>query len=131
MARGPQRPWRLQQEPLLDAHIAASVAGGQDPATLHFSELTEDEINGQQIRDAEAARQLKNALYRAARRYNLTASTKVSLSAKVEKRADGTYQVRFRAIDKAAGRAYMIQRYGPDRTKWPYNPRTPNPKESQ
>ncbi len=120
MARGPQRPWRAQREPLLDTHIDASIAGGQDPATLHYAELTEDEINGQAIRDAEVARELKAALYRAARRRN------VSLAATVEKRGDGTYQVRFKAIDKAAARAYMIRRYGPDRTKWPYNPRTPN-----
>lgn len=126
MPRGPERQWRRQREPLLDPHIAASIAGGQDPTTLHYAELTEDEINGQAIRDAEVARELKAALYRAARRAN------VSLVARVEKRADGSYQVRFKAVDKAAGRAYMIQRYGPDRTKWPYNPRTPNaPKEGQ
>jgi hypothetical protein len=124
--RGPERQWRRQREPLLDTHIAASIAGGQDPATLHYAELTEDEINGQAIRDAEVARELKAALYRAARR------RQVSLSATVERKADGTYQVRFKAIDKAAGRAYMISRYGPDRSKWPYNPRTPNaPKEGQ
>ena len=121
MARGPQRPWRAQREPLLDTHIAASIAGGQDPATLHYAELTEDEINGQAIRDHQLAKELKNALYRAARRKN------VSLSATVELRSDGTFQVRFKAIDKAAGRAYMIRKYGSDRTKWPYNPRTPNP----
>ena len=126
MARGPERQWRRQREPLLDPHIAASIAGGQDPATLHYAELTEDEINGQAIRDAEVARELKAALYRAARRQN------VSLAATVERRADGTYQVRFKAIDKAAGRAYIISKHGPDRANWPYNPRTPNaPKEGQ
>ncbi len=123
MPRGPERQWRRQREPLLDPHIEASIAGGQDPATLHYAELTEDEINGQAIRDAEAARELKAALYRAARRRN------VSLAATVERRGDGTYQVRFKAIDKAAARAYMISKYGPDRSNWPYNPRTPNQKE--
>lgn len=123
MARGPERQWRRQQEPLLDSHIAASIAGGQDPVTLHYAEMTEDEINGQVIRQAEVARELKNALYRAARR------RQVSLSASVERKADGTYQVRFKAVDKAAGRAYMIQKYGADRTKWPYNPRNRQAKE--
>lgn len=126
MPRGPERPWRVQKGPLLDGHIQASIARGQDPVTLHYGELIEDEFAPGTPLDAARAAEFKTALYRAAKRQG------VSLVATVERRPDGSHQIRFKAVDKAAARAYMIQRYGPDRTKWPYNPRTPNaPKEGQ
>ena len=125
MPRGPERPWRAQKGPLLDAHIQASIAQGQDPATLHYGELIEDEFAPGQALNAHLATEFKSALYRAARRQG------VSLVATIEQLPGGRHQIRFRAVDKAAARAYMIQRYGPDRSKWPYNPRNRTPKEGQ
>lgn len=119
MAAGPQRPWRAQKEPLLDGHIQASISRGKDPVTLHFAELVEDELHPGQAMTAEHAAEFKQALYRAARRQG------VALVTTIERRPDGSHQVRFKAVDKSAARAYMIAKYGPDRTQWPYNPRTP------
>lgn len=108
MPRGPERPWRAQRGPLLDQHILAAAAHG---------ELVENEAAPGQPLDADTATDFRRALYRAARRQGY------ALSATVEQTITG-YQVRFRVFDKAQARAYMIQKYGPDRTKWPYNPRT-------
>lgn len=107
MPRGPERPWRAQRGPHLDGHILAAAAHG---------ELVENEIEPGQAMDAETATALKQALYRAARRQGY------SLSATVEKSSTG-YQVRFKVFNKAEARAYMIAKYGADRSKWPYNPR--------
>lgn len=108
MPRGPERPWRAQRGPHLDGHILAAAAHG---------ELVENELQPGQALDAETAAELKRALYRAARRQGY------ALSATVEQTPTG-HQVRFKVFNKAEARAYMIAKYGPDRTKWPYNPRT-------
>lgn len=114
MARGPERPWRAQKGPLLDAHILASIYRG---------ELVE---TGDQPLTEEAALEIKRALYRAARRqgYSVTADVETDP-------ATGRLQVRFRAMTKAEARAFVIAKYGPDRSKWPYNPRFQQPREDQ
>lgn len=114
MARGPERPWRAQRGPLLDGHVLASVQHG---------ELVE---TGDQALTEETALEIKRALFRAARRQGLSVTATVETDP-----ATGRFQVRFRSFTKAQARAYMIAKYGPDRTAWPYNPRFQQPREDQ
>jgi hypothetical protein len=122
MPRGPAPGWRARKEPVLDAWILASVeqAGGlgrHHPDTGHYATLI---IRGLASRD-EAA-EWSRALYRCAHYLNRTGQVPVSMSAKVER--DGTkYKITFRAVDKTLARKHVLERYGPDRSKWPYDPR--------
>lgn len=116
MPRGPERQWRAKKQPLTDQLVMASVQRGvTDPTRGFYAELSYGGIETE-----ERAIEIRRSLYRCAKRLGY------SMSAHAEKLADGTYRVRFRAIDKAHARAYMVARYGPDRTKWPYNPRARN-----
>jgi hypothetical protein len=45
------------------------------------------------------------------------------MSAKIVKAKDGTWSVEFRAINKAHAKAYVLAKYGADRSQWPYDPR--------
>jgi len=111
MPRGPSPSWRQRKPPLLDSHILASVADGTVNDEGQYSVLV---YTGCETR--ERALEIKRALFRAAKRQG------VSVTAKVEKHGK-EFAVRFRAIDKATARKYVIERYGPDRSLWPYNPR--------
>lgn len=117
MARGPERPWRALKPPLLDGHILAAIQRGN-------AWLVENELEAGKTLDTDGARELKQALYRAATRQG------VSLDAKIVKDpVNGRLQVQFRVFTKAQARAYMVQKYGTDRTAWPYNPRFRAPRE--
>lgn len=122
MPRGPAPGWRRRMEPILDDHVLASVAqaggiGQHHPVTGHYATLI---IRGLASKD-EAA-EWKRALHRSAHylaRHNVA---DVSMSASV--RRDGTkWLIEFRVIDKTIARNYILQQYGPDRSKWPYDPR--------
>ena len=108
MPRGPTRPWRALKPPLLDEHIKAAQANG---------ELLHDDIS-----NAEEALEIKRALFRAASR------AKCSVHAEIEEDTEhpGKYRVRFGIHDKADARAYVIARYGTDRSQWPYDPKKKN-----
>jgi len=108
---------------VVDDWIMASVtqAGGlgkHHPETGHYAELI---IRG--LADREEADEYQRALYRCAHHMNRHGIAPVSMSAKVERTADG-YQVRFKAIDKTMARAHVLARYGTDRSRWPYDPRS-------
>lgn len=118
MPRGPERPWRAQRGPHLDGHILAAIQ--------RAAELVEDELEPGKPLDAESALEVRRALYRAARRQGVALSAKV-----VRDPTTGRVQVRFRVYDKAAARAYMVTKYGADRSRWPYNPRYRQPREDQ
>lgn len=118
MPRASAPPWRQLKEPVLDHYVQASLDqanGTPDPDTGHYAEL---HITG--IAEREEAEEYKRALYRAAKRM------KVSMSATVHRSGSG-YAIHFKAIDKRAARAYVLARYGNDRTKWPYSPRQGDP----
>jgi hypothetical protein len=122
MPRGPAPEWARRKEPVLDAHVWASIdkAGGlgrHHPQTGHYAELL---ITG--LTSREEAAEWKRALYRAAYHLHRHGRASVSMSAKIEPDGEG-YRIRFRAVDKTAARGYMLRRYGPDVNRWPYNPR--------
>lgn len=125
MPRGPAPGWRRRKEPVLDDHVMASVnqAGGlgqHHPQTGHYATLI---IRGIDTRDE--ADEWSRALYRSAHYLARNKIADVSMSAKI--RRDGTkWLIEFRATDKTHARAYMLQKYGADRSKWPYDPRRRN-----
>ena len=122
MPRGPDRQWRRRLEPVVDDWILASVAqagglGRHHPETGHYAELV---IKGLATRDE--AGEWSRALYRCAHFLNRTGQAPVSMSAKIERDGAG-YRIRFKAVDKTLARKHVMDKYGPDRSKWPYDPR--------
>lgn len=118
MPRGPQPEYKRRKEPVLDDYLRASMSranGTPDPETGHYAELV---YAGVETR--ERAEEIKRALFRSARH------VKVSVTATVEPADDGTYRVRFKAIDKLFARRFILEKHGPDRSKWPYDPRRRN-----
>lgn len=118
MPRGPAPQWKRRLEPIMDDYLRASVDranGIPHPDTGHYAELIYAGIESR-----ERATEIKKALYRSGR------YVKVSVSATVHPADDGTYLVRFKAIDKAQAKRYILEKYGTDRSKWPYDPRRKN-----
>lgn len=125
MPRSAAPQWRQRKEPVLDHYVLASVdqAGGlgkHHPETGHYAELV---IRG--LTSREEAQEYVRALNRAALWLHRNRGAEVGMSAKIE-RGTGGYQIRFRAIDKTIARAHVMQKYGTDRSKWPYDPRRRN-----
>lgn len=123
MARGPAPGWKARKEPVLDDHIFASVtrAGGigkHHPQTGHYAELI---IRG--FADRDEAIEWQRALYRCALYLHRTGQAPVSMHAKVERDGKSAWLIRFKAVDKTIARQHVLDRYGPDRSKWPYDPR--------
>lgn len=114
MPRGPTPEWKRRKEPVLDHMVQASVmqAGGKHDENGHYSMLV---YNG--IEDRERAAEIKRALFRAAKHLGY------SMSATVKPAGGGKYEVHFKAIDKVHAKAHIMAKYGPDRSKWPYDPR--------
>jgi hypothetical protein len=113
MPRGPAPQWKRRIEPVLDAHVLASVnAGPMNPENGHYAVLV---YTGCQSMDR--AQRIKRNLFNSAKILGY------SMGAKIESLPDGSYQVRFNAREKKYARAAVIAKYGPDRSKWPYDPR--------
>jgi hypothetical protein len=114
-------PWRVRKEPILDAHLQASVdqAGGIYNEEGHYAMVV---YAG--CADRARAQEIKTALYRSARHlgYSLAASIVKAPGPPV------TYQVHYKAIDKTFAKKYVLARYGPDKENWPWNPRARNKK---
>jgi hypothetical protein len=113
-------PWRKRKEPITDDILRASIdqAGGVYDANGHYAELT---YAGCPTR--ERAAEIKQALYRSGK------YVKVSVATQIVKADDGTFSVVFKAIDKAVARKYVLEKYGTDRSQWPYDPRARKVKE--
>lgn len=115
MPRGAAPPWRARKEPILDSHLYASVTqanGVHHPETGHYATLV---YAGCETR--ERAKEIVRALHRSGMHLGF------SVSAKIIKAGNGTFNVEYRAIDKAMARKHVVDKYGPDRSKWPYDPR--------
>ena len=121
MPRGPERQWRAQKQPLTDHLIMSSVQGGlADPQRGFYAERIY-----QGIETEERAIEVRRSLFRCAKKLGY------SIRAEIERMPTSQFQIRFHAIDKRAARAWMVKTYGPDRSKWPYNPRARNFPRSQ
>jgi hypothetical protein len=122
MPRGPAPAWRARKQPVTDDYLLASVsrAGGlgkHHPGTGHYSELV---IRG--LDTKEEAAEWKRSLHRCAYFLHKNGIADISVKTKIER--DGKkYAIRFTAINKAHVYRFMIERYGEDRSLWPYDPR--------
>ena len=108
------RRGRQRKEPILDTHLQASIdqASGVHDENGHYATLV---YTGCDTR--ERAKEIVRALHRSGQHMGL------SVSATVHPADDGTFNVQYKAIDKAHARAYVLAHYGPDRSKWAYDPR--------
>lgn len=124
MPRGPAPSWRARKQPVLDEWIWASItrAGGlgkHHPTTGHYADLM---ITG--LADRDEADEYKRALHRCAFYLHRTGAASVSMSAdRPQRQPTGLYSIRFRVVDKTYAKKAMLERYGNDRSKWPYDPR--------
>lgn len=118
MPRSAAPAWRTRKEPILDHLIHASVnqAGGKPDEKGGFAEI---HYTGCATR--ERAMEIRRAAFRSKRH------TGYSVSAKPKQDKSGEWRVIIRAHDPAMAKAYMIERYGEDRTKWPYSPKRGDP----
>lgn len=116
MPRGPAPQWRARKPPLLDDHILASMSQPMNEETGFYGALV---YTG--CKDENRAIEIKQALYRAAKRQGVSLVTQIMSSGK-------EYQVRFVAINKSHGRRHLVKTYGTDRSAWPYDPRKRDPR---
>lgn len=108
----------------MDEYILASinsVGGVHHPETGYYGTL---HYTGCESRDR--AKEIVQALFRSASYMHRNKLADVSMSATVHPAEDGTYFVKFAAINKAHARAYVVNHYGTDRSKWAYDPRRRN-----
>lgn len=123
MPRGPAPAWTQRKPPITDDYVLASIeqAGGigkHDPVTGHYAEMV---IRG--LSSKEEAAEWKASLWRCAHYLSRKGIAPVSMvSAKIEPDGDG-FRIRFRTGDKTFARQRVMEKYGPDRSKWPYDPR--------
>lgn len=124
MPRAAAPPWRQRMEPITDDWILASVqrAGGMGrhhPETGKYAELV---ITGLDSR--EQAAEYRRSLHRCALWLLRNRGYDIGMSSDPPARQpDGSWAVAFRATDKTFSRNYVLQRYGSDRSRWPYDPR--------
>lgn len=107
MPRGPARNWTQVAEHTQDAlpYVRAALQYGHD-VELEITEVTQDEVLN-----------FRQGLHNAAKLHGL------SLHCHSERQKDGTYTLTYAVHSKRDGRAYVLNKYGEDRTRWPYNPR--------
>lgn len=118
MPRSESRPWKKRKEPVLDHLVHQSVAqsSGKTDEKGRYGEV---HYVGCETR--ERAQEIRQAAFRA-KRY-----TGYSVSATAKQDADGTWRVVIMAVDPAYAKKYVIEKYGTDRTKWPYSGRRGDP----
>jgi hypothetical protein len=118
MPRGAAPAWRQRKEPVRDDWVLASIQRRPRPGPDgHHAEL---HITGLDTR--EMAREEIRALHRSARFLTKYSEHNVGVRAHIRKTSSG-YYVQFWAVDKTAAKKYVLDTYGPDRSKWPYDPR--------
>jgi hypothetical protein len=91
--------------------VNAALSRGYDQE-LKITEVTSDEMLD-----------FKRGLFNAAKLLGC------SLHCNAHKQTDGSYHLVFAVHSKTAGRKHILEKHGTDRTKWPYNPRRPSPRD--
>lgn len=120
MPKGPSRPWRK-----LAPHTEECIPFFRAALQAGFGKNTE--IKG--IKSAERAHDLRRGIYNAASLHKVSAEAgraeqfATGDEMGVHQNTDGTFTLKFRLHDKHKARARHVEKYGTDRTLWPYNPR--------
>ena len=114
----PKGPPRIGQRDCRFDHLVAAAIGKGYGVILVYTG----------IESLERGHDIRRGIYRCAKHREITAE-----AGKSSQLADGDemglrkvgdeYELRFRVWDKKSARAQMLQRYGTDRSKWPYDPR--------
>jgi hypothetical protein len=86
------------------------------------------ELRYQGIGDFERANDIRKGIYRCGRHRGLAVEAGSGREADagemgIHKMANGEWEVRYRIHDKKSARKRHIEKYGTDRSKWPYDPR--------
>lgn len=79
----------------------------------------EAEVTWAGLATRDEAVQCKRGLHNAARLHKPA----VSISGEIEPDGNGQWRIKFTLHNKKAARAYIVNKHGPDRSAWPYNPR--------
>ena len=96
---------------------SASRAARTTPETGHYGELVIV------CDDVTEAREHSQALYRSARFLHKWRIADIGVSVDRPRKRNGKWILTFRAVDKTLARNHVMQKYGTDRSKWPYDPR--------
>lgn len=110
---------------MVDAYIRASVTqaeGKYDAVTGFYKTLV---ING--IESSDDAKEVEKRLRASAYHHHRNGLLSIGVHVSRIKNTDGSYRVEFAAVNKEHTYAYMIQKYGEDRTKWPYSTNRSHP----
>jgi hypothetical protein len=110
----------------MDDYIWASINatnGVHDPETGFYGTLV---YAGCESRDR--ASQIEKALRRCAFYMFHHKQADIGMHASIKNKHDGTYDVEFVAVKKAYTYKYLIDRYGSDKSRWPYDPTKRNEK---
>lgn len=128
MPKGPAKSRWQRTGPIKDDEIRASYILGKDkihPPGQHDMEhgFYETLIDGPFSSEAEAHKHriaYKNSARSLQRRKKN--GLDVAVNAWVEPGTLGTWNVRFRACCRECARAWLINKHGSDRSRWPYDP---------
>jgi hypothetical protein len=112
----PQGAPPQRKQPVLDDWVKHSVSQAKavHDQDGHYAWLWIDDLH-----DRLEAREYIRALHRAARRLHTRGILAVGIRAEIVKAGAG-YRVHWAAVDKDIARRKVIEKYGPDKTKWPY-----------
>lgn len=118
MPKGPAPQWRKRKEPIMDEHLRASIEAVEscNPENGFYGTLV---YTG--CKDEARAKEIKQALYRSANHFGVSLKTEI-----IQDEKTGEFSVVYTAINKTYGRKYILETFGKDRAKWPYDPRQPN-----
>jgi hypothetical protein len=117
MPRGPAPAWRARKQPVADAYILASIeqAGGKYHAETGFYKTLRLRLD-----DNDDAREWHRAFRRSAVYLHRNGIADIGIHVEIKRDRKGQY-LEYVAINKAHTYRFIIQRYGPDRSKWPYD----------
>ena len=122
MPKAPPPPW-TQRDCRFDYLVTAAIRTGAG-----------EEITLGGIESVKRAEDIRRGVYRCAGHHGVAAWVSWQHSGEwtthtplwpPDKQPDGTYTLKFAVIDKRTARKRHLAVYGPDRAKWPYNPRRP------
>jgi hypothetical protein len=111
-------PGLTQRDCRFDHLVLAALAKGYG-VVLVYSGIT----------TLERGHEVRRGVYRCARHREVSADAGPARLVDGDemglRAAGGEFELRFRLWSKRAGRRRVLDRHGPDRTRWPYDPRRP------
>lgn len=117
MAKGPPPPW-ARRDCRFDHLVAAAIGQGHGTTVIYKG-----------LASLERADDVRRGIYRCAKHRGVSADAGPAGTLVTDPQLMGirktgkTFELRFRVWPKTTARKRHLARYGPDRQKWPYNPR--------